>query len=84
MDNTTVLHGSALHVTEKQPRVGIVSQKRMAKYIVPALRETKRAQATLVHSDICMAPKFAPAEEVRPTFRTPCRYIMVGQIAIKI
>jgi hypothetical protein len=83
-DEALSSNSTALHATEKQPRVGIVSQRDMAKYIVPARREMKRAHAILVHTNIGMAPKIAPPEEVKPTFRTPCKYIMVGQIAIKI
>jgi hypothetical protein len=83
-DEALSSNSTALHATEKQPRVGIVSQRDMAKYIVPARREMKRAHAILVHTNIGMAPKIAPPEEVKPTFRTPCTYIMVGQIAIKI
>jgi hypothetical protein len=34
-------------------------------------------------TSICTGDIVAP-EEIKPTFRTPCRFLMVGTIAIKI
>jgi hypothetical protein len=57
-----------------------------AKYVVPARRE-KEVMNIIGDGNkatsICTGDIVAP-EEIKPTFRTPCKFIMVGQIAIKM
>jgi hypothetical protein len=62
-----------------------------ARYVVPARcqKYIKHAEVNDITSDgddaisICTEDIVVP-EEIKPTFRTPCRFLMVGTIAIKI
>jgi hypothetical protein len=70
---------------------GIYNSVKVARYVVPARRQ-KYIEHTEVNdvtgdgneaTSICTENIIAP-EEIKPTFRTPCSYIMVGQIAISL
>jgi hypothetical protein len=62
-----------------------------ARYVVPARRQKyiEHAKVNDITGDgddatsICTGDIVAP-QEIKPTFRTPCRFLMVGTIAIKI
>jgi hypothetical protein len=57
-----------------------------AKYVVPARRQvishTNNEQPFVYSGEISI--QIAPADEVEPNFRTPCRYIMVGAIKVQV
>jgi hypothetical protein len=67
-----------------------------APYVVPARRREREVQAIPICSAKKDASQFAhvmvgsipvqstPADDVEPRFRTPCTYLMVGRIAIKV
>ena len=69
----------------------ISNSVKIARYVVPTRRQEyiKHAELNDIIGDgneatnICIEDIVAP-EEVNPTFRTPCRYIMVGQIATRL
>jgi hypothetical protein len=51
-----------------------------AKYVVPARREK---EVMNIIGDGNKATSICTGD-IKPTFRTPCKFIMVGQIAIKM
>jgi hypothetical protein len=65
-----------------------------ARYVVPARRhiitpagmDRKFDQDTVNISVLNSSAEvqIVPEDEVKPTFRTPCKYIMVGQIQINL
>ena len=49
----------------------------VAKYVVPARRRVNDTGATDTMQII-------PAKKVKPTFRTPCQFLTVGKIQLKL
>jgi hypothetical protein len=77
--------------TDEALCTAIDKSAKVARYVVPARRQgyIEHAEVKYITSDgneatyICTEDIIAP-QEVKPTFRTPCGSIMVGQIAINL
>jgi hypothetical protein len=71
--------------------IAINNSVKVTRYVVPARRHEyiRHTEVNNIIGDgneatsICTEEIVAP-EEIKPTFRTPCNYIMVGQIAINL
>jgi hypothetical protein len=71
--------------------IAINNSVKVTRYVVPARRHeyVRHTEVNNIIGDgneatsICTEEIVAP-EEIKPTFRTPCNYIMVGQIAINL
>jgi hypothetical protein len=74
----------------------IINSLKVARYVVPARRRDKELQ-TVIDIEASESSKnlsqvmvglnpvaITSADEIEPRFRTPCRFLMVGKIAIKI
>jgi hypothetical protein len=66
---------------------------KVARYVVPSRRQEYIDQAASNDSDVkkdtknmtgTPAVQIVLPQEVKPTFRTPCRYLMIGTIKIKV
>jgi hypothetical protein len=60
-----------------------------ARYVVPArrciiARADNGGKLDLGTDNTLGEVQIVPEDEVKPTFRTPCKYIMVGQIQINL
>ena len=63
----------------------------LKKYVIPAKRKTRKKQPTCVYDEAATSTSIEDVpiqlialEKVKPNFRTPCSYIMVGSIQVKL
>jgi hypothetical protein len=85
------LHGLGSTTSDEAQYIVTNNSSKDARYVVPARRQKyiEHAKVNDITGDgddatsICTGDIVAP-QEIKPTFRTPCRFLMVGTTAIKI